>query len=290
MDYPIHAAARLFPSLAEPELARLVEDIRRFGLRKAIVLYEGAILDGRARLEACRRAGVPPRYSEWEGEGSPLEWLVSENVGRRHLGPSQRALIALGMIPLLEAEARQARRARRGRPKIGMQQCALFSKSGKRRARRLSEAAAQLVGVSPRYVQVARRMARVFPDLLPSIAAGKINLTDAQRAARLDDFRRRRLLRALREKTASGEDLDVRRMLRQTHDPTPPRIVRIWPADDLPSPPTGSVEEAKEKPALTFTLTHRQFASLQRGTPVPVLIGPSEFLLVCREAYEARGS
>jgi hypothetical protein len=263
-------------------LVRLTEHIRRFGLRRPIVLYEGAILDGRARLEACRRAGAAPRFTEWDGEGSPLEWLVSENVGRRHLGPSQRAMIALGLMPLLEDEARQGLRARRGRPKKSAHQCALFSKNGRPRARRLTEAAANLAGVSPRYVQMARRLARVFPDVLPSIAAGKVNLRDAQRAARLDDYRRKRFLWALQDKLASGEDLDIRRMLRLTHEPPVP-IVGGRPAGASPSRPGRKAPD--DALAYTIQLTHKQVRLLRGGAAIRVYLDTREFVLVSRENY-----
>ena len=79
MDLSIHPAAGLFPPLSEPELDRLAEEIGRHGLRRPIVLYQGAVLDGRGRLEACRRAGVEPRLM---GIGPvPATRLVLERAG-----------------------------------------------------------------------------------------------------------------------------------------------------------------------------------------------------------------
>jgi hypothetical protein len=108
---PIHPICRLFPMLSDAELEGMVEDIRRRGkLLEPIVLLQGAVLDGQNRLEACRRAGVRPTFVEWEGEGSPLEWAITKNLRRRQLNASQRAVLVLRVLPLLEWEAKERQR------------------------------------------------------------------------------------------------------------------------------------------------------------------------------------
>ena len=86
-----HPACLLFPKLPDDELNVLAEDIRLNGLRNPIVLYQGMILDGRNRYLACKIAGVKPRFVQWSGSGSPLQWVISENLVRRHLTASQRS-------------------------------------------------------------------------------------------------------------------------------------------------------------------------------------------------------
>ena len=110
-----HPACKLFPELRKEELRELAKDIKERGLLNAIVLYKGQILDGRNRYKACRMAGVKPQFIEWEGKGSPIEWVVSQNLIRRHLTSSQRAVIALDTLPHLEAEAKDRQRQSRGR-------------------------------------------------------------------------------------------------------------------------------------------------------------------------------
>ncbi|MBW3600661.1 MAG: hypothetical protein KY475_25785, partial [Planctomycetes bacterium] len=108
---PIHPICRLFPMLSDAELEGMADDIRRRGkLLEPIVLLQGAVLDGRNRLEACRRAGVQPTFVEWQGEGSPLEWAITKNLRRRQLNASQRAVLVLQVLPLLEWEAKERQR------------------------------------------------------------------------------------------------------------------------------------------------------------------------------------
>jgi len=59
-----------------------------YGIRSSVTTAK--FLDGRNRLAACRIAKVKPRFVEWDGTGSPLQWVISENLIRRHLTSSQR--------------------------------------------------------------------------------------------------------------------------------------------------------------------------------------------------------
>ena len=104
----IHPYEDIFPPMAGPEFDGLCRSLLRDGLDEKIVLYEGMILDGRGREDACRVMGVPPRYREYNGEcSSPLDFLVAKNLHRRHLTEGQRAVVAAKLRPLFEQEARK---------------------------------------------------------------------------------------------------------------------------------------------------------------------------------------
>src|SRR5262249_18836723 len=92
-DLPFHPLADVLPLIEGAEFDRLVADIREQGLLNPITMYEGKILDGRNRYRACRAAGVTPRYVEFEGK-DPAAFVVSQNLERRHLLPSERAMVA----------------------------------------------------------------------------------------------------------------------------------------------------------------------------------------------------
>jgi hypothetical protein len=101
---PFHPIAGIFPLIEGPELFSLVKDIRVNGLREPIVLHQGKILDGRNRFRACIAAGVTPTFRKYDGEGSPLEYVVSLNLHRRHLDESQRSMIAAKLATLRDGE------------------------------------------------------------------------------------------------------------------------------------------------------------------------------------------
>src|SRR6266446_10224025 len=90
----VHPVAALFPMMTEEELQELAEDIKTNGLLNPIVLDdEGTLIDGRNRLEGCKRAKVSPTYIALNGI-DPVVFIMSSNDKRRHMKLGQRAMIA----------------------------------------------------------------------------------------------------------------------------------------------------------------------------------------------------
>lgn len=108
---PHHPYAALFPLLPENELEVLANDMRKCGLRSPIIRDEvGQILDGRNREAACVLANVAPRYEVFVGgDERKLQLVLSQNMNRRHLTTSQRAIVAAKLMPVYSelAKARQ---------------------------------------------------------------------------------------------------------------------------------------------------------------------------------------
>lgn len=88
----VHPAASMF-SIDEETLAELIDDIRERGQQDPIRLsHDREIVDGRSRLEACRRLGIEPKY-EVLPDGIDIEaFIFSANVLRRSLSAGQRAM------------------------------------------------------------------------------------------------------------------------------------------------------------------------------------------------------
>ena len=95
--YNIHPLANIFPRMSDEEFKALVDDIRANGLRQPITTYQGQILDGRHRYDAAKQAGrelTDKDFVELKPGDDPLKFVISQNVQRRHLNESQRAIIA----------------------------------------------------------------------------------------------------------------------------------------------------------------------------------------------------
>jgi hypothetical protein len=96
-------------------LAALAFDIKDHGQREAITLFEGKVLDGWNRVEACRRAGFHEVVCKiFKGnKADALAFVWSMNRLRRHLTDQQRAAIAV------EFSSRSQQGARTDLPPIG---------------------------------------------------------------------------------------------------------------------------------------------------------------------------
>lgn len=109
--YLFHETSSYLPLLEDEEFDALVEDIREFGQVESAILYEGKILDGRNRYRACKKLGIELQVREWkpsEATGiTPLQFVVSTNIMRRHLNKAQRGEIG---ILLLDEEQKLAKK------------------------------------------------------------------------------------------------------------------------------------------------------------------------------------
>ena len=188
-----HPACLLFPPMGKQELRELADDIKARGLLNDIVLYQGKVLDGRSRLAACKMAGVEPRFVDWAGEGSPTEWVISQNLFRRHLTTGQRAVVAYDLLPMMEAEAKERQRLSRGRGKKGAQESATFSANG-----RASEVAARVAHTNARYVEIIKTIGAVAPDLIPEIRSGLLTVPEAKDLSEIPLSRRKEAMLALK--------------------------------------------------------------------------------------------
>ncbi|NKB77632.1 MAG: hypothetical protein GKR96_11470 [Gammaproteobacteria bacterium] len=94
-QYEYHQYANIFAMLVNDDLNELAESIRANGLDNPIALYQGKILDGRNRYQACLLVGVVPNYVDFDGtDQEALDFSFRQNAERRHLTTSQRAMAA----------------------------------------------------------------------------------------------------------------------------------------------------------------------------------------------------
>jgi len=156
-DLTPHPLAEIFPRLDGADLTALADDIRKNGLRQAIVTCEGMVLDGRNRLAACKIAGVEPRFKEFTGD-APLGYVISLNLTRRHMDESQRATVAAKIATLSDGQRRVGKFA-----DVPSQ----------------AQAAAML-NVSERSVRSARQvLEKGTPELISKVERGEVSVSKA---------------------------------------------------------------------------------------------------------------
>jgi len=109
--YLFHEISSYLPLLEGEEFDALVEDIKQFGQIEPAVLYEGKLIDGRNRYRACKQLDLELQVREWnpsEFTGmTPLQFVISENIMRRHLNTAQKSEVGL---LLLEEEEKLAKK------------------------------------------------------------------------------------------------------------------------------------------------------------------------------------
>ena len=249
---PIHPAASIFPMLSDAELNVLAEDIKTNGLHEEIVTFKGQVIDGRNRLEGCRRAGLPPRYREWDGEGSLVGWILSANLHRRHLTNQQRAMVAARAKEQFEAEAQDRKIANIAKNKGSVDGL----DRGHRSEGRSSEKAAIVLNVSRAAVEKAVRVQEQGDEMLKdAVMTGKVSLDAAAAVAVLPKAEQRKLVTAGKVKEAAKKLRKAKvakkapKLAQPELEPTaaPPEPVEV--ADPTPSTiEPGPTEVATEPP------------------------------------------
>lgn len=82
----------LLPPLSDEELRQLEESILSEGVREAIKVWQGQIVDGHNRFSICQRHDLPYPVMDmfFADEDEALEWIYINQLARRNLSDFQR--------------------------------------------------------------------------------------------------------------------------------------------------------------------------------------------------------
>ncbi|WP_367138961.1 MULTISPECIES: DUF5131 family protein [Streptomyces] len=204
-EFEVHPAADAYPVIDGDEFTKLVDSIKRNGLREPIILNHDrtVLIDGRNRYRACEQAGVDPVFetlgAHYDGLAI-LNLIVDRNERRRDMNAGQKAMVALALEPMFAAAAKTAQReaGRRTAEKVNAQVTGstvvadlppqnVWAEPQTRDERKSRERAAQVVGASGRAVQQAKAVVRDAPDLAEKVRRGELALdrADRERKARV---------------------------------------------------------------------------------------------------------
>ena len=164
-----HPLCELLPNFTDEEYRDLVDTIEQ-GQKNGeplpeAVLYDGMILDGRHRYRACQELGLKCQFVLLPAGSDPRRFVIQQNVMRRHLTLSQRAMSLV----------RLAQWRKSGRP------------ANNERADGASTTAelALQAGVSERTIIQAKRVCDQAPEQIKrAVSDGKISINRADQALR----------------------------------------------------------------------------------------------------------
>jgi len=210
--YKIHPAAQKFPPMRDEEFEALCADIAANELCEPVTLceYEGetVILDGRHRFLACLKCGkklAKTDFFTYKGK-KQVDYVVSRNKHRRHLTPSQLAMIAADLKPMYEAEAEKRRLANLKKGEEGPERATRPTREGdesddddKQEQRSRDQAGADM-GASGRSVARAEKViAGGCDELQKAVRNGLINVTIGEKLAARSIDEQRQILEKIKE-------------------------------------------------------------------------------------------
>jgi hypothetical protein len=167
MEY--HEAANIFP-LDEDNVQSLADDIKANGQLRKIELLDGKIIDGRNRWLACQLAGVKPSTIT-VSPADPVAYVLSLNLHRRHLTPSQKSMVAARARDMYDAAAK-------GRLKTKGGHSGPVNLPGAKSDAR--DAAGKATGVSGKSVDFATKVLKHgTPELIKAVDEGRMAVSTA---------------------------------------------------------------------------------------------------------------
>ncbi len=205
--------ANIFPMMSNDEFAALVEDIRSNGqLTPILIDQDGKILDGRNRWRACQHIGIQPKVKTVDSKENLVNLVLSLNLHRRHLSSSQKAVVALSILPLLQVEAKKRQQLAGGDKKnSNYKQPTTLPQNfeeAKKTDGEAAEIAAKLAGTNRQFLYDVKKIAAKSPNLIQNIRDGEINIRDAKWIVTLES---EELQQRVIEKVKQGVDVRAAR-------------------------------------------------------------------------------
>ena len=168
-----HPAADLFPRMVGSDLESLAISLKQDGQLFPVILTKDgdAILDGRNRIAAHKLdtlKGKEPWIEVYRGTLKPTDYVRCVNWERMHLSQSQRAALAVLLIP---DETRAANERKLSALKNGKSSSASPDANGK-----AAEVVAKKMNVSPAQVERAARLQKENPEAFEKVKEGKASV------------------------------------------------------------------------------------------------------------------
>jgi hypothetical protein len=180
LEYEFHPLADMLPLIEDEDFERFKKNAKN--LTEPIWLLDGKILDGRNAYRARRELGLPIKTKQWKGQcGNARDFVIARNLDRRQLSSSQRAAVAVELLPELEKEAKQRQRAH-GSTAPGKSKESLTQKVGGVFNGEACEEAATICGTNPEYVRRCKRIKDKDLGVFDDVKKGKRTIDEAEKS------------------------------------------------------------------------------------------------------------
>ena len=168
----VHPSADLFPSMAGECFETFQASIKS-GQKVPVIMHNETLIDGRNRVRACKELGIHVMAVNWTGTGSLDEFIFALNAERRHLTSTQRAALAVRLLPQIEEQAAARMNAGISNPVLKL-----------RRGQKSVDIAGKKVNVSGSYVLAVKKVLASSPELYQKLVTGEVDITEAKKQIR----------------------------------------------------------------------------------------------------------
>lgn len=163
-----HPLSAYWGEMSPDEFQALVDDIEANGQRTPIWLFDGMVLDGWHRYNACQHLLLPCESKVLPEDESPADWVISQNGRRRSQTSSQRALAVTQCQDWAHLGVNQHRGSAPGSHPASAAQMA------------------KLAGVSARTIAHAKVViSKAIPEVRTAVQTGKLGVKKAAPIAQL---------------------------------------------------------------------------------------------------------
>jgi hypothetical protein len=157
-----------------------------FSLPPVRITDDGLVVGGRNRLCASIRLGKDVKFERFN-PSDPIQYVLSENLERRHLTSQQKAAIAIQADDLYKLLAEQAKEAQLATLKQNQTDTVVEKISQRETSNpddnKTRQKIAKTFGTNQNYVSKAKKVKNHAPELLSKVASGEVDLNDAAKEA-----------------------------------------------------------------------------------------------------------
>lgn len=199
-QYKQHKLGQLMPPMTDEEYDTLRDGMKTDGFDHdhPIMLFEGQILDGWHRYQATQDLGITKiSLSNFTGsEEDAKRYVIRENMVRRHLTTSQRAMIAAKLVEdeigdppqsVTPTATQTGANLHQSGDHGGQKEPKKPANAKKKSVKQAVKKAAKDLKVSPRSVNTARSLLKADPEGAKGVEAGDQSLNAAAKKAEKAD-------------------------------------------------------------------------------------------------------